>query len=245
MTLATRAIGYIRVSTDEQANSGVSLAAQEAKVRAYCDLYEIQLAALETDAGFSAKSLERPGLQRALAAIRRGEANALVIFKLDRLTRSVRDLGELLDDFQDERRALLSVNEQLDTRSAAGRLVLRLLTSVAEWEREVIAERTATAMRHLAEKGRYTGGRVPYGYELGADGETLLEVEAEQVVMRLARELRAQPMSLRAIADTLERRGHRSRAGTRFSASAIAAMLGRVVAISLVYACVVIVALAT
>lgn len=221
----TRAIGYVRVSTDEQANSGVSLSAQEAKIRAYCALYEIELVRLEADPGFSAKSLERPALQRALDAVRGGEANALVILKLDRLTRSVRDLAELLDEFQDERRALLSVNEQLDTRSAAGRLVLRLLTSVAEWEREVIGERTATAMRHLAEKGRYTGGRVPFGYELGADGEMLLEVEAEQLVMRIAGELRTQGMSLRAIADTLERRGHRSRAGTKFSASAIAAML--------------------
>lgn len=221
----TRAIGYVRVSTDEQAATGVSLAAQQDKLRAYCELYEIELAAVEVDAGLSAKSLDRPALQRALAALRRGDANALVVVKMDRLTRSVRDLADLLDEFQDEKRALLSVNEQIDTRSASGRLVLRVMTSVAEWEREAIAERTATAMRHLADRGRYTGGRVPYGYELAEDGETLRLCASEQEVIATARRLRADGFSLRAIAEALAQGGRLSRTGKPFAVSAIAAML--------------------
>ncbi|GAC1430248.1 MAG: hypothetical protein NVSMB62_27670 [Acidobacteriaceae bacterium] len=116
------------------------------------------------DAGESAKSLDRPGLQRALGMLKRGEAAALLVVKLDRLTRSVVDLGRLVEQyFAPGRAALLSVSEQIDTRSAAGRLVLNVLASVSQWEREAIGERTAVAMQHKVAQGEYTGGQTPYG----------------------------------------------------------------------------------
>src|SRR5262245_33363422 len=99
-----KVVGYSRVSTDEQARDGVSLVAQEAKLRAYAELYELQLIGIDVDAGVSAKTLKRPGLQQALARLRAREAEALLVVKLDRLTRSVKDLGylgrvdELFDD---------------------------------------------------------------------------------------------------------------------------------------------------
>lgn len=126
-------IGYTRVSTEEQAREGVSLAAQEAKLRAYAELYELDLVEVVIDAGQSAKTLARPGLQAALAGLEGGRAQGLVVAKLDRLTRSVRDLGTLLETYFKSRFNLLSVADQVDTRSAAGRFVLSLLTSVAEW----------------------------------------------------------------------------------------------------------------
>src|SRR5262245_9845331 len=92
-----RVIGYIRVSTEEQATAGVSLSAQAEKVRAYCALYDLTLLEVVEDAGASAKTLERPGLQRALSALRRGEADGVVVAKLDRLTRSVADMATLID----------------------------------------------------------------------------------------------------------------------------------------------------
>src|SRR3954451_4598324 len=94
---AMKAVAYLRVSTDEQAAHGVSLAAQKGKVAAYAELYDLELVAVIEDGGASGKTLDRPGLKRALAVLHRGEAGALVVFKLDRLTRSVRDLGELLE----------------------------------------------------------------------------------------------------------------------------------------------------
>lgn len=222
----TRAIAYVRVSTDEQATTGVSLAAQEAKLRAYCDLYEIDLVRVEVDAGASAKSLNRPALQRALSSLKRGEADAILVAKLDRLTRSVRDLADLLDGyFRDGRRALLSVAEQIDTRSAAGRLVLNVMTSVAEWEREAIGERTSVAKQHLASQGRFLGGATPYGYHLADDGETLAPVEREQAVVSQARTLRAAGLALRAVAATLADRGHLARNGRPFAAEQINRML--------------------
>lgn len=221
----TRTIAYLRVSTDKQADRGVSLDAQRAKVRAYAELYDLELVEVIVDAGASAKTLERPGLQRALTMLKRGQADALLVVKLDRLTRSVRDLGHLVEaHFGPGKAALLSVGEQIDTRSAAGRLVLNVLASVSQWEREAIGERTSAAMQHLASQGAYTGGVVPYGYALAADGEHLAPVEAEQAVIVEARQLRARGLSLRRVAAELERRGMRSRAGRRFVPEAIATM---------------------
>src|SRR4051812_10036683 len=146
----TRTIAYLRVSTDKQADRGVSLDAQRAKVRAYAALYDLELVEVIVDAGASAKTLDRSGLQRALAMLKRGQAQALLVVKLDRLTRSVRDLGHLVDGyFVAGKAALLSVSEQVDTRTASGKLVLNILASVSEWERAAIGERTSAAMQHL------------------------------------------------------------------------------------------------
>ena len=139
--MPTRTIAYLRVSTEKQADKGVSLDAQRAKVAAYAELYDLMLVETIVDAGESAKSLDRPGLQRALAMLKEGHAEALLVVKLDRLTRSVVDLGTLVDRyFAPGKAALLSVGEQIDTRSAAGRLVLNVLASVSQLEREAIGE---------------------------------------------------------------------------------------------------------
>ncbi len=214
---ATRTVAYLRVSTDKQADRGVSLDAQRAKVEAYASLYDLDLVAVEVDAGASAKSLsKRPALDRALAALRAGRADALLVVKLDRLTRSVRDLGELVERFQRGGWALMSVSEQVDTRTAAGRLVLNVLASVAQWEREAIGERTAAAMAHKRARGEYTGGRVPYGFRLADDGATLVSHAEEQEVIRCALELRESGLSLRKVASQLEARGFLARGGRKW-----------------------------
>jgi DNA invertase Pin-like site-specific DNA recombinase len=218
-------VAYLRVSTDKQADRGVSLEAQRAKVQAYAELYDLELVAIEVDAGESAKSLDRPALRRALSMLKTGQAEALLVVKLDRLTRSVRDLADLVDGYFSKRAALLSVSEQIDTRSAAGRLVLNVLSSVGQWEREAIGERTAVAMRHLADQGRYTGGVAPYGWTLANDGTSLVAVEAEQGVIAKARELRAAGVSLRAVAATLAECGMVARSGRAFDPKAVANML--------------------
>jgi site-specific DNA recombinase len=225
-TTKTRTIAYIRVSTDKQAEHGVSLEAQRAKLEAYASLYELDLVAVEVDAGVSAKTLDRPALQRALAALRAGEADAVLVVKLDRLTRSVRDLGDLVERyFAVGKWALLSVGEQIDTRSAAGRLVLNVLASVAQWEREATGERTSAALRHKAAVGEFTGGGVPYGRRLAPDGVNLEAEPAEAAVLAAARKLRTAGMSLRSVAAELDRRGFRSRAGQVFQAPQIARMV--------------------
>ena len=222
----TRTVAYLRVSTDKQAEHGVSLEAQRAKVEAYAQLYDLDLIAVIEDAGQSAKSLDRPGLERALTLLREGQADALLVVKLDRLTRSVRDLGDLLETyFHPGRWALMSVSENIDTRSAAGRLVLNVLASVSQWEREVIGERTKSAMAHMKERQEYTGGRPPYGMRLLADGRTLEEDPAEQAVIAEAQLARARGMSLREVVDHIDAEGMQSRRGTPFSLSAVSRMV--------------------
>ncbi len=155
---ASRVVGYIRVSTEAQAESGLSLDAQRAKLQAYATAMDLELVAIVEDAGESAMSLVRAGLARVLGMLDAGEVDGVLVAKLDRLTRSVRDLADLIERYFAERptvRActLLSVADSIDTRTAAGRLVLNVLASVGQWEREVIGERTREAQDVLRDRG--------------------------------------------------------------------------------------------
>lgn len=215
---STRAVGYIRVSTDKQAEHGVSLEAQQAKLTQYAALYDLELVDVIIDAGVSAKPLDRPGLQKALGMLRKGQATALLVAKLDRLTRSVKDLGTLVEDyFSSDKITLLSVADNIDTRTAAGRLVLNVLGSVAQWERETIGERTAEALAHKREQGQRTSLHAPYGFQIAADGRTLVADENEQALLGSIRVARSQGLSQRAIVADLQQQGFTTRKGTALS----------------------------
>jgi site-specific DNA recombinase len=126
-----------------------------------------------------------------LSLLRKGKVQGLLVAKLDRLTRSMRDLGALVEgELVKGKWALLSVAEQLDTRTASGRLVLNILGSVATWEREIIAERTTEALSHKRSMGERTSLYAPYGYRVALDGKVLEAVEAEQAMLAAIREAR-------------------------------------------------------
>ncbi len=211
----TRTVAYLRVSTDKQADRGISLEVQRDKVSRYAALYDLDLVDVVEDAGHSGKSLDRPGLQRALSMLKSKDADALLVVRLDRLTRSVRDLGALVESTFN-RSALLSVSEQIDTRTAAGRLVLNVLASVAQWEREAIAERTSSAMRHMRDNRRFTGGQPPFGFR-ALDSGALVEDAGEQAIVSEVRRLDADGLSVPEIAASLAAAGHVSRAGRPLS----------------------------
>lgn len=222
-TESTRVVIYARVSTAGQADSGLSLSDQRERAEAYAKLYGLQVIDVVEDAGASAKTMNRPGLLRALAMLKAGEADGLVVAKLDRLTRSVRNLGELLDRyFADGRYALLSVGEQIDTRTASGRLVLNVLASVAQWEREAISERTTHALRQKRKRGERVG-TVPYGLRAEADGKVAEDPEEQAVLMRM-QSLRARGTSLRGIVAELNRAGPPAR-GKKWHLTSVARML--------------------
>jgi len=199
------AIGYVRVSTQEQATEGVSLDAQRDKLRTYCRFHGIKLIDIKADEGISGGTLERPGLQAALEMIRRGRANTLIVVKLDRLSRSLRDVCTLVEEFfSDERYHLLSLCGMVNTHSAAGRMVLMNLANYAQFEREMVSERTRDALRHILAQGVRLGP-APYGYEFSndvdADGRRLLVPLAhEQEVLRKIKGMRAEGLKLREIA---------------------------------------------
>ena len=153
-----------------------------------------------------------------MGLLKGGKADALLVVKLDRLTRSVADLGKLVERyFSPGKAALLSVGEQIDTRSAGGRLVLNVLASVSQWEREAIGERTSAALQHKAAQGEYIGGDVPYGHRLSRDRQRLEPHPQEQALVVAARRLRKSGLSLRAVARELEARGFSTRKGRPFA----------------------------
>jgi len=142
------------------------------------------------------------------------------VVKLDRLTRSVADLGRLIEThFAPGKAALLSVSEQIDTRSAAGRLILNILASVSQWEREAIGERTKDAMHYKQSQGEYIGGHAPYGYQIVNGAQ--VEEAFEQDVIQQAKRLRHSGLSLTAIARELEGMGIVTRNGKPFVAQQI------------------------
>ena len=207
-----KAVGYIRVSTSEQADEGHSLAAQQGKLAAYAQLYDVELIDVQVDAGLSAKTLERPALQQVLAMLRSGKAEALLVCKLDRLTRSVKDLGALVDTyFAHGKYTLMSVSEQFDTRSAAGRLVLNVLASVAQWERETIGERTREVMQHMKQAGQV------YSRTCLTDSAAISRM----------RELRAEGVAYRGIAQRLTAEGHQTARGGQWDESTVRKFLAR------------------
>lgn len=230
--MRTRVIAYVRVSSEGQAEDGVSLAAQRARVEAYALAMDLELVGVEEDAGYSAKTLVgRRGLERALKALEQERADGLLVAKLDRLTRSVRDLGHLVDRYFASHWSLLSVSDSIDTRTAAGRLILNVLTSVAQWEREATAERTREALAHLKAEGVKIGGEA-FGWRrsdaLDEDGRRVIVFDDEEVatIVRIC-QLRASGASLRAIAIALNAEGRKTKRGGRWDATTVRKILGR------------------
>ena len=221
--LSMKAIGYIRVSTEKQADFGVSLEAQAEKVRAMAVVQGAELSEVIVDAGESAKSLNRPGMGRLFELVDARAVDVVIIAKLDRLTRSVADLAELLKRFERRGVSLVSVADSLDTRSAAGRLVLNIMVSVSQWEREAIGERTRDAMHHKRVNGERVG-TVPFGYRMAPDALHLETDPVEQGILSRIRELKAAGYTTRQIADELNRQGFTTRRGTawRFQYVAVA-----------------------
>jgi DNA invertase Pin-like site-specific DNA recombinase len=200
-----QAIGYIRVSTTGQVDDGVSLDAQRERVVAWCKANDYELVDVFTDAGISGKRADnRPALQDALSASSRSGA-ALVVYSLSRLARSTQDAISIAERLDKAGADLVSLSERIDTTTAAGKMVFRMLAVLAEFERDLVSERTTAAMAHKRSRGERIG-KVPFGFDLADDGATLIPNESEQVTIGLINQLRGKGESLRAIATELTRR---------------------------------------
>lgn len=233
-----RLLGYIRVSTREQAIEGVSLAAQRAKILAYAEYMKdtVELVDIIEDAGVTASTLDRPGLRQALQCLRlKGEfgADGLIVTKLDRLSRDVAQAGQMLQN-ELKGKELVSLAEQFDTTSPHGRLMLHMLLSVAQWELEVIRQRTADALAHVkaTEPGVKLGGEA-YGWRRGErpseDERCAIEPVAEELaVVERVRALHLEGFGVRQIAAMLEQEGHRTKKGhTRWQRNQVHRILTR------------------
>lgn len=215
----SRAVAYCRVSTTGQATEGVSLEAQQAKLEAMAALDEHDLVETITDEGRSACSLRRPGVQRLIMMIEAGEVDAVLVTRLDRLTRSVRDLSDLIELCNRQGVALVSHAESLDTGTAAGRMVCSMLGVVAQWQREDISEKTIETLAHVRSQGKRTG-TVPYGFTADSDG-ALHEDAQEQAALADLRSLRSLGLSFATVARRLTDYGHARRNGKPWTRGAV------------------------
>jgi DNA invertase Pin-like site-specific DNA recombinase len=223
-------IGYIRVSTAKQAQEGLSLEAQKARIVQYARDNSMEIVRIECDAGLSAKSiLARPGLSRALDQLQNGAADGILVLKLDRLTRSVVDLGHLIEKYF-KKYNLISINEQIDTTSAAGRLILNILVTVSQWEREMCGERTREVFEALRASG-LPAGPTPFGWERfrtdQSGRDSIQPSQAEKASIECMASLRLGGMSYRDIAAYLQTNGHKPKRGDTWHASAVRKVLLR------------------
>ena len=237
-----RVIGYIRVSTNHQAESGLGLADQRSKIETYCELYDLELIDVIADEGVSGRSLKgRHGLQSIIDRSEADEFDGVIIAKLDRLTRSLPDLHHLLNGLLNTVE-LHSVNEKIDTSSSTGRLILNVLTSVASWEAEQAGERTSWALKEKKNQAQdaentkakkanrkakkiKVNGRAPFGYRW-VDGELTKDTK-EQAVIKAMVNLRKLGVTYAEIGDELTKRGYFTSKGTPFQRTAIRRMLIR------------------
>lgn len=213
-----RLIGYVRVSTDEQALHGYGLDAQVAELERASEYaredpqHPWEIVEVVRDEGLSAATLERPALQKALQRIAAGDADGLVVAKLDRLTRSVVDFGDLVDWFSAAGAAIVALDLKVDTSTPSGRMVANVIVSIAEWERETIAARTKAGLAAKRAKGERTGRAA-----LAEDPELVARI----------RGLRDTGLSLGAICRELEKANvPTARGGTKWRPSALQKALG-------------------
>jgi DNA invertase Pin-like site-specific DNA recombinase len=207
-----------------QVNEGVSLDAQTAKIRAYCELNDLELVEIVCDAGKSAKTTNRDGLQKCLAAIASGEASAIVVYKLDRLSRKVLDTLNLISEIESYGASLHSISEKLDTSSALGKFFVNMTAALAQLERDQISERVTMAMAHKKDEGQHCGA-APFGFEM-VDKE-LQRVESQHNAIAIITEMRANGAALRTIADHLNGEGIPTQRGGNWQASTINNILKR------------------
>ena len=174
---------YTRESTREQAENGFNLLDQNKKIDLYIKAldYEYEKLELFEDAGYSAKSLNRPSMKRMICMIKNRDINMVIIHNLDRLTRRVKDLSFLLELFNEYDVDLISITEKIDTSSAMGKFFIFLIVLVAQWEQETISERTIRGMIESSNQGNYPiGGKLPLGIKR-VKGTSKVEVDKEKI----------------------------------------------------------------
>lgn len=227
----TRAAIYTRVSTAAQLarSDFTSTEAQAEALRAYAATKGWEIVGEWTDA-ISGSTTRRPGLQRLLAAARRREVDVILVYKHDRLSRSVLDFFRLLEDLARVDVGLVAISQDIDTTTPVGRLMQGIMIQFAAFEREQIAERTRDKIHASRARGRWTGGNVPLGYDVDREAMRLIPNEAEAPVVRRLFESYAAGDSVRGLARRLNEDGHRTKrrgtiGGKRFTAQAVASML--------------------
>jgi site-specific DNA recombinase len=208
-----KAIGYIRVSTSEQASEGVSLEMQRNKIIQYCALNDLDLVETYADEGISAKDITgRPAFQAALDRLYT-DVDALVFYKLDRAFRSVKDAVIVAEQVNKKHKHLHSIVEKLDTSSAIGEFFFNMIAAIGQLERRVIGERTKACMQELVKNNKKVSSRPPMGFRY--EGKDAVEDEFEQAMLNELEALKH--LSLRKASARLAEKGFVNREGNPYT----------------------------
>jgi site-specific DNA recombinase len=198
---------YIRVSTEDQAKEGYSISAQKEKLTAYCMSQGWEIVNFYVDEGYSAKNMERPELQRMIQHIKEGVIECVLVYRLDRLTRSVLDLYKLLELFEKYNCKFKSATEVYDTTTAIGRMFITVVAALAQWERENLGERVRMGMQEKARQGKWVPNQAPYGYDIDLKNDKLKINTFEASVVRRIFDMYLSGMGTSKIAAALNQEG--------------------------------------
>ena len=213
---------YIRVSTAEQAAEGFSLAAQQQRCTDFIKSQGWELGEVYKDDGYSAKDLNRPSMQRLIQDVKSKKFDVLVVYRLDRLVRSVLDLHQLLNIFDEHNIMFKSVTEVFDTTTAMGRLFISIVGAMAQWERENLSERVKMGLERKFLEGKRIGGPA-FGYRIDEDGKMVIDQEKAQIVRWIFNS--AKKMGINKIAKILNKQGVDSPKGGNWTGSKVAYLL--------------------
>lgn len=218
---------YCRVSTEEQASEGYSIAAQLQTLRQYAQLYGWEVAEEYIDEGISGKNISgRPAMRKLVADVEMDKFQAVLVWKISRLSRNMLDTLTLLDKFEDYGIKFVSYSENFDTGSPIGRLVVQLMASIAEMERNTLSENVKLGMKQRALEGSWNGGIV-FGYDTVKKELVINEKEAE--VVKLIYHMYADGKGLRAISNHLNKVGYKTKRNRQFSINGVAQILDNVI----------------
>jgi len=214
-----KAIGYVRVSTQEQAREGISLEVQEDKIKKYTELHNLSLIEVIKDEGKSGKDLNREGMQKAIFLCQEERINHLVVYKMDRLTRRTLDLLTLVEEvFKPNKIQFHSITERIDTSTAQGKFFLTIIGAMAQMERDLIAERTKEALQY--KKSKFEAySPTPFGFNR-EDGR-IAPNQKELKVVKLMKNLKRKGLSYQAIIDKLNKKDIPTKNGKSWSKSTI------------------------
>lgn len=195
-----------------QVEDGFSLAAQEAKLRAYANLNGYENVTLLVDAGLSGKTTKRPAFLKMMEMVRAEKVGAVIVYSLSRFARNTKDTLENIEELNKRGVSFHSFTEKIDTNSPTGRFFITILSGLAQLESEIIGERVTNGQQEAKKQGKRIG-QIPFGFQLAEDGETLEPNAYEQESIRIINELRADGETLQAIATKLEEMEIRNKSG--------------------------------
>ena len=216
--------GYCRISV--QNDDGVSLAHQQERIEAWAKASGHELAGMFVEVRSAGRADNRPQLKKAMAAACR-DGGILVVYSLSRFSRSVRDTLALAEQLERSGANLASLSESLDTSNAMGRMFFKLMSVLAEFERDQLRERTTNAMSHLRQHNKRISYKIPMGYNLAKDGITLLPNQQEQATIARIVERRASGMTLGAIARSMDAEGVATKLGGKWTPKTVLAIVRR------------------